>query len=185
MDERGQPPATPAPGPWAGRDSFLAWTKARRAEELLQRLPEEARRGWTFARLVELLKALGLSQPRQYLEAGWWVPEAVRRDPARSDALYEQVQAAMADGRIPPADAPYTWEDVRRLVELCGFTADELLGQLAHVYALTMGETIFVDTVRRIAQGDGTATSPAPDAPAPARPDPPGRPGQGGAAPSG
>lgn len=170
MDERGQPPAGSGAVPGTGRDSFLAWTKARRAEELLSRLPEEARRGWTFDRLVQLLEALGLSQPRQYLEAGWWVPEAVRRDPPRSEALYQRVQEAMAAGRIPPADARYTWDDVRRLVELCGFTADELLTQLAYVYALTMGETIFVETASRVAAAGG-ATGDARAAPASA-PDP-------------
>ncbi|QIA26185.1 hypothetical protein DYI95_000355 [Thermaerobacter sp. PB12/4term] len=163
MDERGQPPAVPGPGAWTGRDSFLAWTKSRRAEELLNRLPEAARKGWTFERLVELLTALGLTQPRQYLEAGWWVPEAVRRDPPHSEALYQRVQEAMAAGRLPPAGAPYTWDDIRRLVELCGFTADQLLAQLAYVYALTMGETIFVETAARVAsapaEGQGARPS--------------------------
>ncbi|HEY8552499.1 MAG TPA: hypothetical protein VIL40_03490, partial [Thermaerobacter sp.] len=155
MDERGTPPVGIDAAPWGGRDSFLAWTKAQRAQDLLGRLPAEARRGWTFARLVRLLEALGLEQPRQYLEAGWWVPEAVRRDPQRSEALYRRVQEAMAGGTLPPADAPYTWDDVRRLVELCGFTPDQLFAQLAYVYALTLGETIFVETVRRVAGADG------------------------------
>ncbi|WP_042499961.1 hypothetical protein [Thermaerobacter marianensis] len=166
MDERGIPPAEPGPTAWTGRDSFLAWTKAQRAAELLNRLPEPARRGWTFDRLVRLLEALGLTRPHQYLEAGWWVPEAVRRDPQRSEELYRRVQEAMAGGVIPPAHAPYTWDDVRRLVELCGFTADELVAQLAWVYALTLGETIFVETASRVAGPRQGGTEPG-NAPGP------------------
>lgn len=162
MDEGGTPPMGAGTASWGGRESFLAWTKAQRAQELLGRLPEDARRGWTFDRLVGLLQALGLQQPRQYLEAGWWVPEAVRRDPQRSDALYRRIQEAMARGTLPPADAPYTWDDVRRLIELCDFTPDQLFAQLAHVYALTLGEAIFVETVQRVVGapargGDGGA----------------------------
>ncbi|PZN13282.1 MAG: hypothetical protein DIU69_00965 [Bacillota bacterium] len=137
-----------------GAGSFMEWTKQQRARDLLQRLPEPARRGWTFPRLVRLLQDLGLTRPRQYLEAGWWIPEEVRRDRARSDALYEKIQRAMADGRLPPRDAEYTWDDVERLVSLCGFTPEQLFAQLAYVYALTLGEEIFLETARRVAGAD-------------------------------
>lgn len=146
-----------------GAGSFLDWTKVQRARDLLARVPEGARRGWTFGRLARLLQALGLTRPRQYLEAGWWIPEEVRRDRARSDALYQRIERAMAAGELPPRDADYTWDDVRRLVELCGFTPDQLFEQLAYVYALTLGEEIFLECVRRVAGPGGDAQGDAPD----------------------
>lgn len=136
----------------SGPQSFLAWTKEKRAKELLARLPASIRETWDYPRLFALLKALGLTQPRQYLEAGWWVPEPVRRDVSRADALRKRVDRAMAQRQLPPPDAEYTWDDVRRLVELCGFTPQQLLEQLAHVYALTMGEDIFVRAVAEVAE---------------------------------
>ena len=136
--------------------SFLAWSKEQRAKELLARLPASLRESWDYWRLFALLKALGVTTPRQYLEAGWWIPETVRRDPGLSDALRRRVDQAMAERRLPTADAEYSWDDVRRLVELCGFTPQQLLEQLAHVYALTLGEEIFVRTAVEVAGGKGS-----------------------------
>ena len=144
------------------RDSFLAWTKVQRARDLMAQLPEEARARWDFPRLVALLEALGVTQPRQYLEAGWWIPEAVRRDREKSEALYQRIQQAMARGQIPPRDADYSWDDVRRLLDLCGFTPGQLLEQLAYVYALTLGEQIFLRCVREVVEAGAPGAGPAP-----------------------
>lgn len=130
---------------------FLDLTKQLRYEEFKEELGAAAQGPWTWPRLFRLMEDLGLKDINGYMAAGWWVPVGARNDPQELDRLATRIEEAMAQGRFPDPGQKYSWDEVRRLGEICGLTPQDLVEALIWQYALTMGEEVFAGALRKIA----------------------------------
>lgn len=131
--------------------SFADLVKNARFEELRAEAEPWLDAPWSWDDLLRLLDALGVRDPDGFLAAGWWLPAAVRLDPAGVDAYADRAQQAIEQGIIPQPGSGYTWDDVRALCEWCGIEWPAVVAGLLWAYAQTLGEQTFLDALRRTA----------------------------------
>lgn len=131
--------------------SFLELTKQARYEELREQVREALSAPWTWERLLALLDALGVRDADGFLAAGWWLPAEARIHQEQVDVYAAEAERAMAEGVIPEPGRGYSWGDVRALLERCRIEPARVVDGLLWVYANTLGEAIFLDTLRRMA----------------------------------
>ena len=131
--------------------NFLELTKRARYEELREQVRDVLGASWTWEHLLALLGALGVRDPDGFLAAGWWLPAEARIHQEQVDVYAAEAERAMAEGVIPEPGRGYSWEHVRALLERCRIEPARVVDGLLWVYANTLAEEIFLDTLRRMA----------------------------------